>query len=255
MKKQILRPAAGAALCAALFLAGCAQVPPNAGENPVAPYEAFNRNVYAFNDALDRAVAKPVTEAYVAWTPGFVQTGVSNAMDNLGEPTNTVNNLLQGKTDKGISTFFRFLVNSTFGIAGLFDVASEIGLEKAPEDFGQTLGVWGVGEGSYLVLPVLGPSSTRDWTRYPAGWATSPTTWALWDENWYWSAGLWVVDGLDTRARLLELEKFRESTVDEYAAVRDAYLAARRRAVADGEAMDAEEELETLTPLDFSDEE
>ena len=112
-----------------------------------------------------------------------------------------------------------------------------------------------MGEGSYLVLPVLGPSSTRDWTRYPAGWATSPTTWALWDENWYWSAGLWVVDGLDTRARLLELEKFRESTVDEYAAVRDAYLAARRRAVADGEAMDAEEELETLTPLDFSDEE
>ncbi len=167
-----------------------------------------------------------------------------------GQPRRTYEHGEQPPAGQG-----RFLVNSTFGIAGLFDVASEIGLEKAPEDFGQTLGVWGVGEGSYLVLPVLGPSSTRDWTRYPAGWATSPTTWALWDEDWYWSAGLWVVDGLDTRARLLELEKFRESTVDEYAAVRDAYLAARRRAVADGEAMDAEEELETLTPLDFSDEE
>ena len=249
MKKAML---CGCAAGAALLLAGCAEVPPNAGENPADPYEAFNRNVYAFNDALDRAVAKPVAKAYVEWTPDFVQTGVSNAMDNLGEPTNTVNNLLQGKADAGIGTLFRFLVNSTFGIAGLFDVASEIGLEKAPEDFGQTLGVWGVESGSYLVMPVLGPTSTRDVTRYPVGWATAPMTWALWNEDWYWGAGLWLVDGIDARARLLELEKFRESTVDEYAAVRDAYLAARRRAVADGEAMDAEEELETLTPLDFS---
>ena len=130
MKKQLLRPLGAAAVCSALFLAGCAQVPPNAGENPADPYESFNRNVYAFNDALDRAVAKPVAEAYAAWTPEFMQTGVSNAMDNLGEPTNTVNNLLQGKADKGIGTFFRFLVNSTFGIAGLFDVASEIGLPR-----------------------------------------------------------------------------------------------------------------------------
>lgn len=251
MKRSLMLGAAASAL----LLAGCAEVPPNAGENPADPYEAFNRNVYAFNDALDRAVAKPVARAYVEWTPELVRTGVSNAMDNLGDPGNGVNNILQGKVNDGIGSFLRFLVNSTFGVAGLFDVAGEIGLEEKPEDFGQTLGVWGVGQGSYLVLPILGPSSTRDWLRHPVGWATNPTTYALWDEDWYWGASLWLVDGIDARARLLPLEAMRASTVDEYAAVRDAYLGARERAVLDGRAPDAEAELKALTPLDFGDDE
>ena len=161
--QKLLTSLAGTA-AAAVLLAGCAQVPPNAGENPSDPYERVNRNIYAFNDSIDRAVFRPVAETYVEWTPEWVRTRVSNVVDNLGDPGNAVNNTLQGKVDRGIESLMRFLVNSTFGIAGIFDVADEIGLKRHSEDFGQTLGVWGVGSGSYLVLPILGPSSTRDWT-------------------------------------------------------------------------------------------
>ena len=125
------------------LLAGCAQVPPDAGQTPHDPHEAFNRHMWAFNDALDRAVLKPVAEGYVAVTNEPVRDAVSNAVDNLLEPNNAVNNLLQGKGKAGVESTFRFLVNSTFGIAGLFDVASWIGMERRPEDFGQTLAVWG----------------------------------------------------------------------------------------------------------------
>ncbi len=253
MTRKTLSPALALAACASL-LAGCAQVPPNAGENPADPWEGFNRNVHAFNSTLDRAVAKPVAEAYVEWTPELVRKGVSNAVDNLGEPSNALNNTLQGKVDKGIGSLFRFLVNSTFGIAGLFDVAGEIGLAAAPEDFGQTLGVWGVGQGPYLELPLLGPSTVRDVTRYPVRWAAGPMTYVLDDEEWYWSAGLLALEGVDARARLLPLEAMRASTVDEYAAIRDAYLAARENAVRDGEKADEQEELGALTPLSFDDE-
>ena len=111
MTRKTLSPALALAACASL-LAGCAQVPPNAGENPADPWEGFNRNVHAFNSTLDRAVAKPVAEAYVEWTPELVRKGVSNAVDNLGEPSNALNNTLQGKVDKGIGSLFRFLVKS-----------------------------------------------------------------------------------------------------------------------------------------------
>ncbi|MDO5531278.1 VacJ family lipoprotein [Sutterella sp.] len=250
MKKLALTVALSAAL-----LSGCAQVPPNAGENPADPYESFNRNVWAFNDTLDRAIVKPVSEFYVDWTPEFVQTGVSNFFDNLDTPGSAVNNLLQGKVERGVRSVFRFLVNSTLGIAGLFDVASHIGLEDAPEDFGQTLAVWGVGQGSYLVLPFLGPTTTRDWTRYPVSWGTDPLTYIMWDEDWYWSVPILAAEGIDARARLLSLESIRAQTVDDYAAIRDAYLAMRERAVRDGAEVSSEEELETLTPLQFDDEE
>ena len=150
--QKLLTSLAGTTV-AAVLLAGCAQVPPNAGENPSDPYERVNRNIYAFNDSIDRALFRPVAETYVEWTPEWVRTRVSNVVDNLGDPGNAVNNTLQGKVDRGIESLMRFLVNSTFGIAGIFDVADEIGLKRHSEDFGQTLGVWGVGSGSYLVLP------------------------------------------------------------------------------------------------------
>ena len=152
--QKLLTSLAGTTV-AAVLLAGCAQVPPNAGENPSDPYERVNRNIYAFNDSIDRALFRPVAETYVEWTPEWVRTRVSNVVDNLGDPGNAVNNTLQGKVDRGIESLMRFLVNSTFGIAGIFDVADEIGLKRHSEDFGQTLGVWGVGSGSYLVLPIL----------------------------------------------------------------------------------------------------
>lgn len=233
------------------LLAGCAQVPPDAGQAPHDPHEAFNRHMWAFNDALDRAVLKPVAKGYVAVTNEPVRDAVSNAVDNLGEPDNALNNLLQGKGKAGVESTFRFLVNSTFGIAGLFDVASWIGMERRPEDFGQTLAVWGAGEGSYWVLPFLGPTTTRDVWRYPVGWGLDPATYLYWDEDWWLGAAHTVVEVVDGRARLLEVEdQVRGATMDEYIAVREAYLSMRRNAVRDGEVSE-EEELGGLTPLNF----
>ena len=117
-----------AALGAALLAAGCAQVPPDAGQNPADPFEKFNRNMWAFNDAIDRAVLKPVATAYVDWVPEIVRNRVTNMTDNLFEPSNALNNTLQGKVDDGITSVFRFLINSTFGIVGMFDVAEKIGM-------------------------------------------------------------------------------------------------------------------------------
>ena len=249
---SLRRFAAGAAAAlAALLAAGCAQLRPDAGTNPADPFEKFNRNMWAFNDALDRAVAKPVATAYVEWTPEFVRNRVTRMSANLFEPSNALNNTLQGKVDDGVTSVFRFLVNSTFGIAGMFDVAEMIGMNERREDFGQTLGVWGVPPGPYLVLPFLGPSSGRDVTRYVEEFGTSPLTYALWHEDWWLSAGIAVVVFVDGRAQLLQLENVRASTLDEYVAVRDAYLAMRANLVRDGQALDEEEELETLTPLEF----
>lgn len=245
---------AATAAALSLFLTGCAQLPAGAEPNPADPWEGMNRSVHTFNSAVDKAVFKPVAETYVDWTPEFVRTGVSNFLDNLRDPGNAINNTLQGKPGKGITCVVRFLINTTLGIVGFFDVASAMGIEPAPEDFGQTLGVWGVPQGPYLELPFLGPSTVRDVTRYPVSWATHPATYVLADEDWYWGAGFVVVDGVDARARLLPLESMRKSTVDEYAAIRDAYLASREAAVRDGEKQDAEEELKTLTPLSFDDE-
>ena len=112
--QKLLTSLAGTA-AAAVLLAGCAQVPPNAGENPSDPYERVNRNIYAFNDSIDRAVFRPVAETYVEWTPEWVRTRVSNVVDNLGDPGNAVNNTLQGKVDRGIESLMAFLVDTTFG--------------------------------------------------------------------------------------------------------------------------------------------
>ena len=240
-----------AALGAVLLAAGCAQVPPDAGQNPADPFEKFNRNMWAFNDAIDRAVLKPVATAYVDWVPEIVRNRVTNMTDNLFEPSNALNNTLQGKVDDGITSVFRFLINSTFGIVGMFDVAEKIGMQRHEEDFGQTLGVWGVPSGPYLVLPFMGPSSVRDVTRYAEEFGTSPLTYAFWDEDWWIGASFTVVAVIDGRAQLLQLENIRESTIDEYVAVRDAYLKMRANLVRDGEALDEEEELEQLTPLEF----
>ena len=139
-----------------LGLSGCANVPPDAGQNPEDPYEAFNRNMHAFNVMVDDAALKPVTKGYRWVTPQFVQDGVSNAIDSLGEVNNTLNNVLQGKVDQGITSAFRFMLNSTIGVFGLFDVATWVGMERAPEDFGQTLGVWGVPAG-----PVFRAAASR----------------------------------------------------------------------------------------------
>ena len=209
----------------------------------------------AFNVMVDDAALKPVTKGYRWVTPQFVQDGVSNAIDNLGEVNNTLNNVLQGKVDQGITSAFRFMLNSTIGVFGLFDVATWVGMERAPEDFGQTLGVWGVPEGPYFELPLLGPSGGRDIFKWPVQTATNPITYLTWDE-WEWSTAYAVVDAVDTRSRMMDagLDDMRANVVDEYVAIRDAYRQSRRMAVADGQ-IDEDAQLNSLTPLSFDDEE
>ena len=139
-------------------LGGCA----TAGGNPDDPLEGYNRAMFKFNDGVDKAIIKPVASGYKAVMPGFARTGVTNFFSNLGDIWIGINNVLQGKVGAGASDFGRFAINTTVGIFGLFDVASNAGLDKHNEDFGQTFGRWGAGSGPYIVLPFLGPSDARD---------------------------------------------------------------------------------------------
>lgn len=249
MKKKLLL-----SLATVVMLAGCAEIPQDAGSNPEDPYESFNRQMFYINDQLDRKILKPVTTGYRWVVPEFARNRVSDALSNLAEPTTSVNSFLQGKGSDGMTSVFRFLVNSTFGIVGLFDVAEKIGMPKKPEDFGQTLGVWGVGDGPYLVLPFLGPSGARDVFRYPVGFATDAGTYALWGEGWWSGVALAGVAAVDMRSNMMDagLDDMRGNVLDEYVAVRDAYRQQRRHDVADGNVSE-EETLETLTPLSFDD--
>ncbi len=136
------------------------------------PWIGFNKNIYKFNYYADEKVILPVTRGYEFITPGFMQTGVSNFFNNIGEVKTLYNSLLQGKGGKSLNALGRFLTNSTVGIGGLFEVAKSMGMERKPEDFGQTLGVWGVGSGPYLVVPILGPNTVRSTTGFVADTGT-----------------------------------------------------------------------------------
>jgi phospholipid-binding lipoprotein MlaA len=215
------------ALFACLLLAGCATT----RDNPD-PWEGLNRKTYAFNDALDRAVLKPVAQGYQRITPVVVQHGVNNFYDNIDDVATSLNNFLQGKPLQGLSDAGRFVVNTVLGIFGLWDVATPLGLEKHNEDFGQTLGVWGLPPGPYLVLPLLGPSSARD---APA--RVVDPAWYYADkvdpERLYW--GLWGLEKVRTRANLLKAESILDAAaLDKYTFTRDAWLQRRRAQVYDG---------------------
>lgn len=197
------------------------------------PWEAFNRPVFTFNDTLDRWTLKPLAQGYQAITPDVVETGVSNVFNNLGEPVNLANNLLQGKLhDAGVDTA-RLLANSTLGLLGIFDVASMMGLERNDEDFGQTLGAWGLGSGPYLVLPLLGPSSPRDAFGLAVDSTLSPYSHI---HDVPARNSLRGLDLLDTRAELLAAE--RTITGDRYIFIRNAYLQNREFRVMDGAVID-----------------
>lgn len=210
------------------LVTGCASV--NAPK--VDPLEGLNRTTFKVNETVDDYVLKPVAKGYQAVTPSFVRAGVSNAFSNIGDVGTSVNNLLQGKPSNAVSDAGRFLVNSTLGILGLFDVATGMGLEKHQEDFGQTLGSWGVGSGPFLVLPLLGPSTLRDtvakpidaytgYTRYMGHVPTRNSTQAL--------------DIINFRADLLNTTSaLDEASLDKYQFLRDAYLQRRLSQVYDG---------------------
>jgi phospholipid-binding lipoprotein MlaA len=219
---------------------GCASVPAPEGSTPPAeqvntrdPFEGFNRAMYAFNDAFDSYLLKPVARVYRFVTPQFVRIGVSNFYSNLRDPGIMVNNLLQGKLVAGASDLGRVAVNTTLGIGGLFDVATHFGLEKHEEDFGQTLAVWGVGEGPYLVLPILGPSNFRDGFGEIPDWYLYPTTYM---EEQSTAGKLFVGRLVNRREQLLDATEILEQAAgpDPYVFVREAYRQRRVNLIYDG---------------------
>jgi phospholipid-binding lipoprotein MlaA len=159
---RLRRLGAALVLLLVVLAAGCATIPPDSGQDPRDPMETLNRHVFAFNEGFDDVVMKPLAEAWVFVLPEEVRTCFSNAFANLREPSNALNNLLQGKPAEALSDTCRFAVNTTVGLLGCFDVATRMGLERSQEDFGQTLGVWGAGPGPFLMVPVFGPSNVRD---------------------------------------------------------------------------------------------
>jgi phospholipid-binding lipoprotein MlaA len=221
------------ALLAAALLAlasGCATV--NGPPHPQDPWERYNRAAYEFNDSLDRAVLKPVAQTYAQAVPAFAQEGVTNFFENLQDIGTGLNNLLQGKVAEGASDLARFAVNSVVGIAGLWDVASPMGLEKHSEDFGQTLGVWGVPSGPYFIIPFLGPSTLRD---APARYVDPSFAYNRGIDDMALRNSLYGLDIVRTRAGLLKVEKIvDEAALDRYSFTRDAWLQRRRHLVHDG---------------------
>ncbi len=219
-------------LCVLLLagtLSGCA----TSGGNPADPLEPFNRAMFSFNDTLDDAVMKPVAKAYRAVLPGIVLTGVSNFFSNLEDVWISVNDVLQGKFQRGLEDFGRLLLNSTFGIAGIFDLASEAGLPKNNEDFGQTLAWWGVGSGAYLVLPILGPSTVRDGLAFLVDTQADPV-WRIGDVPARNTTV--VVRYVGRRAELLDATSVLEAAaLDKYGFVREAWLQRRRNLIYDGD--------------------
>ena len=220
-------------LCAALLLAGTLAGCATSGGNPADPLEPLNRAMFVFNDAVDDAVMKPIAKGYRAVLPGMVRTGVSNFFSNIEDVWISVNDVLQGKFQQGLEDFTRVIFNSTFGIAGVFDFASELGLPKHNEDFGQTLGSWGVGSGAYLVLPVLGPSTIRDGLAFLVDTQVDPV-WRI--DNVPARNTAVGIRFVSRRAELLDATSvLDEAALDRYRFVRDAWLQRRRNLVYDGD--------------------
>lgn len=234
MNPQTLkRRATAAALAALLVLAsGCATVPGAPRPARQDPWENFNRKVFNFNEALDEAVLKPVATAYRNVVPQLVRTGVSNVLGNIGDVWSAANHLLQGKVHTGLDMGMRVVANTFFGLGGLLDPATEMGLTRHSEDFGQTLGRWGVKPGPFLVLPLLGPSTLRDSTALLVDRQAAASNLASSDAGAY---ALTTLEVVSVRASLLDAKQLLDSVaLDKYTFFRQAYLARRLDAVHDG---------------------
>jgi len=198
-------------------------------QSEVDPFQNLNEKTHNLNQSLDESIATPIAKIYRKVTPDFVEVGVTNFTDNIEDVNIALNNLLQGKVKDGFSDILRFTINSTIGVLGFFDIASSMGLQKHSEDFGQTLAVWGVSDGPYIVLPVLGPSTLRDTlARIPEAFMT-PLLLIDHDRTGY---ELTAIDLLDKRARYLGLESIVIG--DEYLFYRDAYFQSREFDIKDG---------------------
>lgn len=214
-------------ICSALMVSGCATT----GNKD--PYEGYNRAVYKFNDVADKAVIKPIAGAYKAVTPPPIKTGVSNFFSNIGTLITAINDLLQFKLSKAMTDIGRFAINTTVGIGGLIDVASMDGIPQNHEDFGQTLAVWGVGDGGFTVLPFFGPSTLRDTAGLVVDtYAFDPVSYV---QDIRARNQLRLLRGLDTRANLLPAsDLIDDAALDPYAFMRDAYMQHRKIEIQDG---------------------
>ncbi len=232
----------GLLLLLTVLLTACASIQQTERVAKIDPFERVNRAVFSFNETADEYVIKPVAEAYKFVLPEFVRTGVTNFFSNINDVLIAANNLLQGKPSNAASDIGRFLVNSTIGILGLFDVATDMGLDKNREDFGQTLGVWGVADGPYMVLPFFGASNARD----TVGLVVDIETDCMLNTNKLDSDEKLAVNGLrvvNRRADLLDAGQLLEDAAfDKYSFVRDGYIQRRRSQVYDGEPPPSPEE-------------
>jgi len=211
------------------MLSGCASVP---YENPDDPWERYNRSMFRINENVDKAVLKPVARTYDTVAPLPVKTGVGNFFGNLGDVWIGINNLMQGKGRDGASDLGRVLINSTIGIFGVFDIASEMGVEKHDEDFGQTLAVWGMPQGPYFVVPFFGPRTLRGAGALPVDWVATSAIQLSDIAARNATTGVKLVD---QRYRLLGAERaVEQGSLDKYAYTRDFYLQRRRYEIYDG---------------------
>jgi phospholipid-binding lipoprotein MlaA len=230
--KSVLNPSSGLSLrrlmlaCIAFAIAGCASGPRS---DPRDPWEPLNRKVWSFNEAVDDAVFKPVASAYKEVVPTLVRKGVNNFFANLGDAWSFVNNVLQLKPLGAVESLTRFNVNTILGVGGLFDIASEMNIDRHKEDFGQTLGRWGVRSGPYLVLPLLGPSTLRDTAAFTLNSVGDPVASF---SNVPVRNSAYVLRIVDTRARFLGASSVLEgAALDRYSFTRDVFLQLRRRDV------------------------
>ena len=217
------------------LLSGCATIETARGGpgQKLDPWESWNRKVFGFNEALDVNLLKPVATAYADVVPSLVRQGVTNFFTNFSDAWSAVNNFLQGKIELGLQDVVRVSVNTIFGLGGVFDVASEMGIDHHYEDFGQTLGHWGFGAGAYIVWPLLGPSTVRETIALPLDRTVSP---ALVIDGGSGQVGISVLQLVNLRAGLLGAGKVVDDiALDKYSFIRDAYLQRRRSLVYDGD--------------------
>ncbi|MFC3713781.1 VacJ family lipoprotein [Sphingoaurantiacus capsulatus] len=221
----------------ASLLAACATTPGNQLAAERDPWEKTNRGVYKFNRGLDKAVVTPATKVYRAVTPKAAQRGIGNAFNNVDEPFSFVNAVLQGKVRQAFRTAARFLINTTLGVGGLADHATDMGLPEEPEDLGQTLAVWGLDSGAYVMLPLFGPSTVRDTIGFAVERFSDPYRLALNEANLdtMETIGVTGLELADTRSYVMDTaDPLLEGSADEYATVKSAYLQYRWNAIHDG---------------------
>jgi phospholipid-binding lipoprotein MlaA len=219
------------AVALALGLSGCASIPPEQRVESD-PWEPMNRSLFSVNITIDKVTTKPLAKGYRAIIPGPARKGVSNFFRNLIAPRSAINNFLQGKPGRGASELGRFLINSTIGLGGLIDIATASGLEEYREDFGQTAAVWGIPDGPYVMLPILGPQTLRDAILSPVDIVVDPL---FQYDNTSVRDKLYVLRLIDLRYRLLTTDKFLDDSKNPYVTLRESYLQNREFEVFDGD--------------------